>query len=226
MFRKAMTTLLMSSFALFWPVGTTMAENAALPTSAPARPVVYQPPLRGAPDRRVGGGTRGGAIDLSVLAPKQSAWSNQDQPRLFWFISTLPAQGKLAFSLAKASSAAHVYKTSIPMPDRPGIQSFQLKAYRLEPGVEYVWSISLTFGQDDDRPDQVTRAGIIFNAVTQEENERWEKLKEDDLTLLQAKSGYWYDAVATLIESSSNAYPHREWLKDLLNQVGLVYIAN
>ena len=219
---------LIISFALLWSVGSVMAENATSPTPTASKPV-YQPPLRGAPDRRVGGGTRGGTMDLSVIAPKQSAWTSQDQPRVYWFISGIPEHGKLAFTLSKASSSKTLYEAAIPMPTVSGIQSYQLTEYRLEPGVEYVWSVSLSFDQDEDRADQVARGGIIYRPLPQDERLEWNHLKEDQLVLLQAKSGYWYDAiesVARLIDSNPRDAQFKDWRKDLLRQVRLESVSN
>ena len=134
MFRLAMTVLLITSFALLWSVDVCMAENSTPPTPTASKPV-YQPPLRGAPDRRIGGGTRGGTMDLVVIAPKESAWTSQDQPRVYWFISAIPEHGKLTFSLSKASSSKTLYEAAMPMPTFSGIQSYQLTEYRLDPGV-------------------------------------------------------------------------------------------
>lgn len=165
---------------------------------------------------------------LSVLAPKQSAWASQDQPRLYWFISAIPERGKLAFSLSKVSSSKPLFEASLPLPNNPGIQGYQLKGFRLEPGVEYVWSISVSFDDKEDRPDQMARGGIIYHALPQDEKLAWGHLKEDELTALQAQSGYWYDAmesVTGLIDSHPHDVQFGEWRKDLLKQVGLGNIA-
>jgi hypothetical protein len=229
MFRLAMTALLITFIALFWPIVASRAENAAAPTAAPPKPV-YQPPLRGAPDRRIGGGTRGGSIDLSVIAPKQSSWTSQEQPGVYWFISSIPEQGRLAFTLAKAASSAQtLLQAFIPMPTTSGIQSYRLAGYRLEPGVEYVWSVSLSFGQDEDRADQVARGGIIYHALPPDEKLEWSHPKENELALLQAQSGYWYDAIESvtkLIDGHPEDVQFRDWRKGLLGQVGLENVAD
>ncbi len=228
MFRLAMTALLITCVALFWPIVASRAENATSPTPVPSKPV-YQPPLRGAPDRRIGGGTRGGSIDLSVVAPKQSAWTSQDQPKVYWFISAIPEQGHLAFSLSKASAAKPSYAASIPVPNTSGIQSYQLAEYRLEPRVEYVWSVSLSFDQDEDRADQVATGGIVYQPLPQDQKLRWGGLSEDELALLQARSGYWYDAIESvtkLIDGHPQDAQFRDWRKDLIRQVGLDNVAD
>ena len=226
MFRKALSVLLISCFAWFWPVGLTMAEISASP-SLPANPV-YQPPLRGAPDRRVGGGTRGGTLVLSVVAPKQSSWASQDQPQFYWYISAIPKQGKLTFSLNKASSSKPLFENTLLLPNNPGIQGYPLTGYRLEPRVEYLWSISLSFDEKEERADQVAKGGIIYNGLSDNDRLAWNKLKQDELIVLQSHSGYWYDAMENLmrlIDSHPNDSQYREWRKDLLMQVGLGNIA-
>ena len=78
----------------------TIAAGATQPASCVSTPVslfaadanvpVYNPPSRGAPGGRIGGGTRGGGQNvfvLSVLAPDHSAFTTSEQPSLYWFIS-------------------------------------------------------------------------------------------------------------------------------------------
>src|SRR5688572_21778645 len=68
-----------------------LALSLPLPVfAANANVPVYNPPPRGAPGGRVGGGTRGpGQRDvfvLSVLAPDHSGLTSSEQPSLYWFI--------------------------------------------------------------------------------------------------------------------------------------------
>ena len=66
------------------------AEAADSSTSPSESTFVYNPPLRGAPSRRVGGATRGsGKADfvLNVLAPDQTGLTTQAQPILYWYAS-------------------------------------------------------------------------------------------------------------------------------------------
>ncbi len=216
--------LLIFCLALPGRVGAAVAGH-----SAPTQPVViikpvYQPPLRGAPDRRKGGGTRGGTVDLSVLAPRQSAWVSKEHPRLFWFLSAIPEQGKLSFAIHQADSSTALYETSLPMPKNPGIHGFQLKAFKLKPGVEYLWSIILETGLGDKAAYQVTQGGILFKALPRQIVPRWNTGKEEQLPAIQAHSGYWYDALETLaklIEQHPKDKIYRQWRTDLLHQVEL-----
>ena len=61
-----------------------LAANAPV-QSAQAKKPVYQPPLRGAPTRRVGGATRGIGdedIFITVLAPESTALTSRESPPL------------------------------------------------------------------------------------------------------------------------------------------------
>src|SRR3712207_1026765 len=60
-------------------------QTNATPVATP----VYKPPVRGAPEGRVGGGTRGGdqTFMLSVLAPRHTGWTVQEQPVLYWYLT-------------------------------------------------------------------------------------------------------------------------------------------
>src|SRR6266540_3877871 len=79
---KPMVWSSIAVLALSMPI-SLLAADANVP--------VYNPPKRGAPAGRVGGGTRGGTqrdvFVLSVLAPDHSGFTTNEQPSLYWYIS-------------------------------------------------------------------------------------------------------------------------------------------
>src|SRR4030042_2532768 len=80
---------------------TESLEASEQKTSPPVSPPIYQPPLRGAPGGRVGGGTRGigeELIALFALAPNHVALTVQEQPTLYWYLSK-PATHAIALTI-------------------------------------------------------------------------------------------------------------------------------
>ena len=52
--------------------------------------IIYRPPRRDAPIRRVGGGTRGlnpGPVVVNELAPEEVSLTIREQPTPYWFVS-------------------------------------------------------------------------------------------------------------------------------------------
>src|SRR5215467_16119604 len=106
--------------------------------AADANGPVYQPPKRGAPGGRVGGGTRGPQREvfiLSVLAPDHSGFTANEEPSLYWFISnstSLPVE----FTLIDSQGVQPILETRIPAPVQAGMHRIRLSDYniRLAPG--------------------------------------------------------------------------------------------
>jgi len=68
--------------------------SAGTTDTAPAGPeaqkkIVYKPPLSGAPRARIGGGSRGMARELTIvaIAPGQTGWTSREDPDLYWYVS-------------------------------------------------------------------------------------------------------------------------------------------
>ncbi len=126
--------------------------QAALAANAPAQPAqtkkaVYRPPLRGAPTRRIGGGTReigGGGIFVTVLAPESTGLTSRKSPTLYWFVSRVPAQ-QVEFALIRHDRIEPVAELTLGAPAAGGITKVSLAqiGVKLEPGITYEWSIAL-----------------------------------------------------------------------------------
>src|SRR6185436_17335419 len=104
----------------------------------------YNPPARGAPSGRVGGGTRGlRVLPLAALAPDHTGLTISAQPALYYF---LPASSgvRVAVRVAGDPNAQPLLEKDFAPPPRAGIQKLELKALgvTLAPGVEYRWTVS------------------------------------------------------------------------------------
>ena len=200
----------LASFCLALPAGAQQDEEPE-----------YNPPARGAPTGRVGGGTRGlRVLPLAALAPDHTGLTISAQPALYYF---LPANSgvRVAVRLANEPNAQPLLDKDFAPPAKTGIQRLELKALgvTLSPGVEYRWTVS------DSR---TSSTGMIRRIEPSQDLAR--KLNgvpsgRSRYTLL-AREGVWYDALDEVSRAADSAGPvpgrHRA---ALLEQIGLKDIA-
>jgi hypothetical protein len=201
--------------------GTAPAATATSPEVAHEIPV-YQPPRRGAPRRKVGGGMRGARAvpEPLTLAPEHVARTASPQPSLFWFVDSVPAgELRVVFTLIEAEGEEPLVEATLETPSRAGIQRIRLADYgvALRPGVEYEWSIAFVVDPDHRARDLVATASI--ERVTEPAF-----LEADGATARYAAAGLWYDALESISDAIRNqpADARLQRQRDvLLRQVGL-----
>jgi hypothetical protein len=172
------------------PAPATTPSTAEKVTTAPA----YQPPARGKPRGRVGGGTRGAGSTLpalTALVPDHTGETLAAQPSLFWNLAPLPPAGaKLVFVLTNEESIEPLIEAELARPAAAGIQRVDLATYGVElrTGLEYEWSVTLTMDPARRSRDLVTVGWI-------ERVEPPDGLSTTDPAALGV-AGFWYDAFA------------------------------
>lgn len=199
-------------------------EIASDDTSGP----VYNPPLRGAPGGRVGGGTRGTAGDvfvISVLAPDHTGLTTKPQPSLFWFISaatTLPVE----LTIVDPGATTPVLEMRFAPPVERGVHRVRLADHgvTLTRGVAYQWSVAAI-------PDPARRSRDILASGTIQRLEpdpavspKFATARGEELASQYARAGFWYDALETvsdLMERSPSDTTPRRYRAALLTQAGL-----
>jgi hypothetical protein len=201
----------------------------------PATPItmpIYQPPLRGAPGGRVGGGTRGignELVTLFALAPDHVGLTSQEQPTLYWFLSN-QTKHPIEVTLIVEKVAQPLLEKRIPLPIEPGIHAIRLKDFnlRLLKATQYRWFVALI--PDPERRTKDILAGGILERIDLPEAVRM-KLSQTDrrnVPHIFAESGIWYDtimAISELIEANPNDMNLRKQRAALLEQVGLSKVA-
>lgn len=207
-----------------------VVDDQLVPSSKPSEPL-YQPPSRGAPGGRVGGGTRGPSElpALYALVPDHVALTAEEQPQLVWYLSKATSY-PLEFTVVERDGVEPLLEVPLPSPLEPGVQILSLTEYDLkfEPGKTYQWFVSLV-------PDAAHRSQDIVAGGTLEMAQLPGGMAENvrqanplDATKLFAKAGFWYDAMAT-ISQSIQENPTRSELHDiratLLEQVKLHTVA-
>jgi hypothetical protein len=181
--------------ALFVSAPAALAADPAPATSTAVKSApVYQPPARGKPRGRVGGGSRGvgGTLpSLTALVPDHTGETLSPKPSLFWNLSALPPEGaKLVFVLTSDESIEPLVEAELARPTAAGIQRVDLERYGVElrTGVEYEWSVAIALDPSRHSRDVVTVGWI-------ERSEPPAGLATGDPRAL-AEAGFWYDAFA------------------------------
>ena len=186
-----------------------VAEDQQGPSSKISEPL-YQPPRRGAPGGRVGGGTRGpltGLPLLYALVPDHVAVTAEEQPLLVWYLSnatSLPLEFTVVEALAVKpildQGVEPILEVALSSPTEAGIHILSLAQYdlKLETGKTYQWFVSLI--PDPARRSKDIIAGGMLEVERLPENiaEAVKQATPQDATKLLAKAGFWYDAMGVI----------------------------
>lgn len=185
---------------------------------------VYVPPHRGAPspNRRFGGGTRGGAAAppaaIQALAPTDhTALTLQEQPILYWFSSS-EIKAPVELALTDENGSTPEFEANLAPPLRAGIHPIRLADYgvRLSLGKRYRWSVALVFDPDRRSKDILTYGWI-------------QRVEKGAHATDFAKAGLWYDAVMAISEQIDSTPANRDLHRRraaLLDQVELTDAAS
>jgi hypothetical protein len=225
----------------------TMTCITLLPSSSIAdeTTLTYKPLVSGAPNTRVGGGSRGSrgsrGIDdsapiLNVLAPNHTGYTIDSQPTIYWSISKLvdrPIKLTMAYTDFTLGTEP-VIETEIKMPKKTGVQAIDLKDINwkipqqgLIPQIEYQWSIAIMMDEQQSSND-IVASGTIERVPQPLADQVAAKIaKETDQkqqVAIYAENGIWYDAIDQLSKLIAQ-YPNDQKLQyqraGLLKEVGL-----
>jgi Domain of Unknown Function (DUF928) len=215
--------------SMVWSSIVVLLLSTPLPLfAADANVPVYNPPSRGAPGGRIGGGTRGGGQNvfvLSVLAPDHSAFTTNEQPSLYWFISQ-PTSLPVELTVMDPQGVQPILEARVPAPVKAGIQRVRLADYNvhLAPGGAYRWFVAV-IPDADRRSKDILAGGAIERVDLQEDvKAKLAKASDKELPFIYAQAGLWYDALKS-ISDLIDAAPQNQELRNertaLLKQVGL-----
>ncbi len=192
----------------------------------------YQPPLRGAPTRRVGGATRGAGdedIFVTVLAPRATGLTNRESPTLYWFVSRAPAR-QVEFVLIRHDRIQPVAELALSRPASGGIAKISLAeiGVKLEPGVTYEWSIALVKDRQNRSSDIITSGTLVRKTPDGALENLLKNADTEAKFALYGKAGYWYDAIELASKAISSGSVQKTWRghrASFLEQVGLETVA-
>jgi Domain of Unknown Function (DUF928) len=224
---STLTMLLMLTFISgLAPVDVAAADAADASAKKKPASIAYQPPLRGAPLSRVGGGTRSiraADLQIEVLAPEHTGLTLQAQPVFYWYSSRAIAV-PVEFAIVKPNVPEPVLEVTLKGPFEPGIHAVDLRAYglKLDAETDYEWFVSVIFDPKQRSNDVTAGAGI--RQIGADDGIRTALKPATAQGADYAQAGVWYDAIASLsanIAARPTDPTPREQRAALLQQVGL-----
>lgn len=177
-----------SAWAQGTPAATADGERVGI-----GQPL-YVPPMRGAPERRVGGASRGAEksdLRFSSLAPEHVGLVGEAAPTLFWYSSKVAPEAVI-FTLGEENAELPLVERELPGLVKPGLQKVSLSelGIRLEPGKTYEWFITVRRGGTERSKDWVCGGGLYYQPGEAVSGEAPQAVR----TL--AAQGRWYEALA------------------------------
>ncbi len=191
----------------------------------------YKPPGgMGAPNSRVGGGTRAGveAVKIDVLAPDHLGHTSQASPTLYWHTDAKAGTATIVVIGMDAMDPA--MEIEVPIKDGGGIQAVSLSArgISLEANMDYEWSVSVVPDPKQRSHDTMAGGAIRFVPPSGSTADRIASSQGRDKTVALAEGGYWYDAMgeAHSAYAAGGSADARDLAVELLRIVKLEQIAS
>lgn len=215
-------------------IATTILANTQ-PALTQASSVLsqFRPPDLREPERRDGGGTRGGGVfdtrkaGLTVLVPKDGGVTLSEYPTFLVYIPPSVQSNLQAEFVLEEAGGIDIYTTVIqPLPTE-GIISITLpnnpSTEALKIGQSYRWLLSIR-GSDESLEGTIQRVQPS-NTL----REALKKAKPQELPSLYQQEGIWYEAISSLAElrrqNPSDPVLMEQW-KSLLKLVDLEDLAD
>jgi len=193
---------------------------------------VYVPPFRGAPSRRIGGGSRSLEINkpyLTVIAPEHTGLTIQEQPTIYWYISE-PSTTTIEFTITTEKGDNRFFEVKLQATELSGLQSFSLKEHniRLLPNVEYRWYVSIVPDPKRRSKDIIAGGSIMRINLNEKLKQKLDNASSENIFYVLAEEGIWYDTIQSLsglIEKYPGNKNYKAFRAKLFNQVGLTDIS-
>ena len=225
------TTALLLALALAAPAA--LAQPAAKKDDAANDAPAYVPPQRGAPQRRVGGSSRGmeGTLPrVILLVPDHVGLTTSENPPLYWYLSK-PTTVRVEVTLIDDKGETPLIEYAVTNAKGPAVHRIDLAAHKvaLKANVNYQWSISVV-PNPNERSNDVMSGGALRRVAMPEgiASRRAQLTDKAQLARAYAAEGIWYDSIALyseLIDQNPGDRKLRAARASLLEQVGLREVA-
>src|SRR5919202_75933 len=198
----------------------------------------FQPPNRGLPNNRQGGGTRGPCfVDqnrlLTALVPLGGGETTAEYPTVFWYMPRMSAENGAApspvmeFTLIEANGQK-IYSANYPLTKytdgsvgTPGIMSLTLASpYALKVGQEYKWQLKVKCDSTSSDNSENQTVERVIKRVAQDPNLelRAQKATPEERIMLYTKANLWYNMLGNLIALRRD-HPNDPTLTDAWNKL-------
>lgn len=170
-----------------------------------------------------------GAVHLTALVPSLGGRTTQGQPNLYWHLSAPVIHGRMEVSLTGEEDAEPLVENSIIV-DAGGVKRLSLTelGVALEPEKDYEWLVVLVVDGADRKRDVISGGTLRWEPVDRELAILLHSATLEQLPLIHAEEGYWFDAVDSLWQlvekNPDNEHYRRAW-QTLLGQEGLAEAA-
>ncbi|WP_414755818.1 DUF928 domain-containing protein [Anabaena sp. CCY 9910] len=166
----------------------------------------FKPPKRQGPPVSTGGSSRGsscitGNKSITPLIPRNKLGLTLAQrPTLFWSIPSSPAKTAYLVLLNDADKKVF-YKTTLTLPNKPGIISYTLPASSppLETGKSYRWYLTLVCSLQDFSTNLTVDGWVERIPPESSLSQAVAKADARRLPSIYAEAGIWYEALASLV---------------------------
>lgn len=188
----------------------------------------FKPPMRGAPDVRIGGGSRAVTMQLAkinLFAPKTAGMTAVESPVLYWHLSKAIATTVEIKLLAAGVDKPVLLLSSSGM--GAGLHPFNLAEYgiKLQAGMTYTWQTAIVWDAAQRGKDTLNSATIQYSPPAAEVREQMSKADAATRARLWMEKGFGYDAIAAIsasIEANPEQLNLHETRAALLEQLGQV----
>ncbi|MGE5658375.1 MAG: DUF928 domain-containing protein [Actinomycetota bacterium] len=182
----------------------------------------FEPPQRGVPGRREGGGTRGGDCkfdpkEVTAIIPKTTMGRTLAANPTFWFYLPAALDKTVEIVLTDEANALpdklnkqDLYSQRFRLITKtPGVVSVTLPSQDnspiLETGKNYHWVMSIHCDTDDPSADIFVAGWVQRVDATPTLVSELQQASPRDRFNLYAQAGLWYEALTTLAELRSSA---------------------
>lgn len=188
----------------------------------------YQPPKRGRPSNRIGGGVRALTKSGTIVAlvPQGHVGVTVDpSPSFYWFISGFNETTRVVMTLNDLKSPDPICTQTFEIPSGGGIQSISLakSGISLAEGNEYEWIVEAFDEKDRYTPTKASGGRIIFDKEASPPQVSGASPSEK--ARIFGSSGLWYDCLSAIdaaISESKSPEKLRSQRIKLMKDAGLI----
>ncbi|MEL6814594.1 MAG: DUF928 domain-containing protein [Cyanobacteria bacterium J06598_3] len=226
-----MTTLLtavLTSTLTMLTLGALALPGATFDSSGPAQTAGFEPPPnQDAPNSTAGGGSRPTTpachwengedeTTTNALALAPQAFVGQSkaaQPTLWLYIpKTETTSGISTIEISLFDQQLNgIAQAQQPLTNHAGLTSLQLSGdFTLSPGQAYYWSAAFICNPARRTEDWVVGGWVQYEPLSEQEQQALKDLSSLALANRYITTGYWYDALETLLPLLQGASPSVE----------------